>query len=225
MKKFKEVVFLFFEEDLILEISDKNFNKEGFVERVLNDSKIRDEIVQLMLNHPKIMVYHHSYSVISPASQMRPELFYQYWGDFALLLDHPNSYHRDFGLVLLANLTPADKENKFRDVFTDYYSHINDEKFMTARKCVENTAKILESKAELTEDITDILLDVDKNCDFPLKQIALLKSDIIELFYKFYGQINDKERVNEFVKDELDNISPKTRKLTKKFMEKYCQNS
>jgi hypothetical protein len=87
---------LLFEEDLILEISDKNFNKEGFVEKVLNDSKIRDEIVQLMLNHPKIMVYHHSYSIISQASQMRPELFYQYWDDFSLLLDHPNSYHRDF---------------------------------------------------------------------------------------------------------------------------------
>lgn len=222
MKKFKEVVFLFSEEDLILEISDKNFNKEKFVERIIEDSKIRDEIVQLMLNHPKIMVYHHSYSIISQASQMRPELFYQYWDDFALILDHPNSYHRDFGLVLLANLTPADKNNKFSDVFTDYYSHINDEKFMTARKCVQNTAKILESKGELTDNITDILLDVDERCDFSLKQKALLKSDIIELFYKFYEQINYKEQVNEFVKDELDSISPKTRKMAKKFMKKYC---
>ena len=138
---------MFSEEDLILEISDKNFNKDEFVERVIDDSKIRDEIVQLMLNHPKIMVYHHSYSVISQASQMRPELFYQYWDDFSVLLDHPNSYHRDFALVLLANLTPADKENKFSNVFNDYFSHINDEKFMTARKCVESTGKILESKA------------------------------------------------------------------------------
>ena len=105
--------YLLFEDDLILEISDKNFNKEGFVERVLNDSEIRDEIVQLMLKHRKIMVYHHSYSVISQASQMRPELFYPYWDDFAVLFNHPNSYHRDFALILLANLTPADKENKF----------------------------------------------------------------------------------------------------------------
>lgn len=224
MKKFKEVVFLFSEEDLILEISDKNFNQEKFVERIIDDSKIRDEIVQLMLNHRKIMVYHHSYSIISQASQMRSELFYQYWDDFSLLLDHPNSYHRDFGLVLLANLTPADKENRFRDVFTDYYSHINDEKFMTARKCVQNTAKILESRVELTEDIIDILLDVDNRCDFPLKQIALLKSDIIELFYKFYGQINDKKRVNEFVKEELNSVSPKTRKFAKKYMETFFKD-
>jgi hypothetical protein len=209
------------EDYLIQEISDKNFNKEEFVERVINDSKIRDEIVHLMLTHPKIMVYHHSYNVISQASQMRPELFYPYWEDFAGLLDHPNSYHRDFALIILANLTPADKENKFLKVCNDYFSHINDEKFMTARKCIENTGKIMESKVELTGDITDILLDVDKRCDFPLKQKALLKSDIIQLFYKFYEQINNKKRVNEFVKDELNSISPKTRKVAKKFMETY----
>ncbi|MBI4814606.1 MAG: hypothetical protein HY802_10195 [Methanobacterium sp.] len=167
------------------------------------------------------MVYHHSYNVISQASQTRPELFYQYWEDFAALLDHHNSYHRDYAIILLANLTLADKQNKFLKVFNDYFSHINDEKFMTARKCVQNTAKILESKGELTGDIINILLDVDNRCDFPLKQKALLKSDVIELFINFYWQINDNERVNEFVKDELDSISPKTRKVAKKFMEKY----
>lgn len=215
------MIFLRFRDDLILEISDKNFNKNEFVERAINDSKIRDELVQLMLTHRKIMVYHHSYNVISQASQMRPELFYQYWEDFAVLLDHPNSYHRDFALIILANLTPADKENKFLNLFNRYFSHINDEKFMTARKCIQNTAKILESKGELTGDIIDILLDVDNRCDFPLKQKALLKSDVIELFINFYRQINDKEGVNEFVKYELGSISPKTRKMAKKFMEKY----
>jgi hypothetical protein len=92
---------------------------------------------------------------------------------------------------------------------------------MTARKCVQNTGKILESKAELTEDVTDVLLDVDRRCDFSLKQIALLKSDVIELFYKFYGQINNKEQVNEFVKEELNSVSPKTRKVAKKYMETF----
>ena len=219
------MIFLYSEDYLILEISDKNFNKDEFVEMAINNSKIRDEIVHLMLTHRKIMVYHHSYTVISQASQLRPELFYPYWDDFAGLLDHPNSYHRDFALILLANLTHADKENKFLKIFNDYFSHINDEKFMTARKCVESTGKIMESKAELTEDIINILLDVDKRCDFPLKQKALLKSDIIQLFYKFYNQINNKKRVSEFVKDEMNSTSPKTRKVAKKFMETYFKEN
>ena len=95
---------------------------------------------------------------------------------------------------------------------------------MTARKCVQNTGKILESKGELTGNITDILLDVDKRCDFPLKQKALLKSDIIEVFYKFYGQINNRKQVNEFVKEELNSVSPKTRKVAKKYMETYFKD-
>jgi hypothetical protein len=209
------------EEDLFLKISDKDLNIDEFAEMAMNDFELRDKIVNLMLNHPHIMVYYNSYYIISRASQIRPELFYQYWDDFSTLLNHPNSYHRDFALVLLANLTRVDTENKFSRLFSEYFNHLNDEKFMTARKCIQNTAKILESKGELTRDIINILLDVDNRCDFPLKQKVLLKSDVIELFINFYRQINDKKRVNEFVKDELDSISPKTRKMAKKFMEKY----
>ncbi len=209
------------EEDLILEISDKDLNIDEFAKRAINDSELRDKIVNLMLNHQHIMVYYNSYNTISRAIQIRPELFYPYWDDFSTLLNHHNSYHRDFALVLLANLTRVDKENKFSRLSGDYFNHLNDEKFMTAHKCIQNTAKILESKYELTGDIIDILLDVDNRCDFPLKQKALLKSGVIELFINFYGQIKDKERVNEFVKDELGSISPKTRKMAKKFMEKY----
>ena len=167
------------------------------------------------------MVYYNSYYIISRASELKPELFYKYWDDFLLLLNHQNSYHRDFALNLLANLTRVDKENKFSLIFDEYFSHINDEKFMTSRQCIQNTAKILTNKGELTEDIIDILLDIDARCDFPEKQKALLKSDVIDLFDEFYEQINDKEMINEFVKPELDSISPKTRKKAKNFVRKY----
>lgn len=44
--------------DLILEISHENADINKFAEMVVNDPKLRDEIVYLMLNHPKIMVYY-----------------------------------------------------------------------------------------------------------------------------------------------------------------------
>lgn len=208
-------------DNLILKISDKNINVGEFAEIVIIDSEIRDTIVNLMLNNPGIMVYYNSYYIISRASELKPELFYKYWDDFLMLLNHQNSYHRDFALILLANLTRVDKENKFSLIFDDYFSHINDEKFMTSRQCIQNTAKILTNKGELTEEIINILLDIDARCDFPEKQKALLKSDVIDLFDEFYEKINDKELINEFVKDELNSISPKTRKKAKNFVIKY----
>ncbi|CEL23942.1 MAG: hypothetical protein PHY53_10140 [Methanobacterium formicicum] len=207
--------------DLITKISDKDVNIDELAEKTITDPEMRDKIVGLMLNHQHIMVYYHSFYIICRASQIKPELFYPYWDDFTSLLNHPNSYHRNFALALLANLTPADNENRFQSILNDYFLCLNDEKIMTACKCIKNTAKILESKTELTDEIIDILLDVDNRSDFSLKQKALLKSYIIELFYKFYGQIIDQKPVAEFVKGELDNISPKTRKITRKFLDKY----
>lgn len=212
---------LFSKDELILKISDENIDIDEFVEIALNNQVIRDNIIQLMLKNKQIMVYYHSYYVIARASEVEPNLFYPYWDDFASLLNHPNSYHRDFALVILANLTKVDIEDKFSHIYTDYFKHINDAKFMTARQCVQNTAKILANKKELTDNIIDILLDMDGRCDFAEKQKALLKSDIIEVFDEFYEQINNKKGLNRFVKNELDSISPKTRKKAKEFIRTY----
>ena len=207
--------------DLISEISDKNVDVDKFAEIVINEESIRIEIINQMLNNTHIMVYYHSYNVLAKATELNPELFYRCWEDFASLLNHENSYHRDFGLTLIANLTKVDNEGKFSSVFDDYFKRINDAKFMTARHCIQNTAKILANKNELMKDTLNILLDIDKRCNFSEKQKALLKSDVIVVFDKFYEQIDRKERINKFVKAELSSISPKTKKRAREFILKY----
>lgn len=206
---------------LISKIADKNVNINEFAKLIIKDNQKRDEIVYLMLNSNKIMVYYHSYYILSKASETRPDLFYKYWEDFISLLHHENSYHRDFGLTLIANLTEVDEENRFLKIFDDYFKHLNDVKFTTAKHCVQNTAKILANKACLKEDIINILLDIDNLCDFPKKQKSLLKSGIIEVFDKFYDDLENKDNINEFVKRQLDNISPKTKKSAKNFVLKH----
>lgn len=206
---------------LISEISDKNVDVDKFAEIVINEEPIRHEIINHMLNNEHIMVYYHSYNILSKASELKPELFYIYWDDFASLLNHENSYHRNFGLTLIANLTKVDTENKFASVSEDYFKHINDAKFMTAHHCIQNITKILANKSELKEDILDILLNIDKLCNFSEKQKALMKSDVIGVFDKFYGEIDNKEIINKFVKVELDSISPKTKKRAREFILKH----
>jgi hypothetical protein len=207
--------------DLISEISDKNVDVDKFAEIVINEESIRREIINQMLNNTHIMVYYHSYNILAKSSELKPELFYKYWDDFASLLNHENSYHRDFGLTLIANLTKVDTEGKFSSVSEDYFKHINDAKFMTARHCIQNTTKILANKSELTEDILNILLNIDELCNFSEKQKALLKSDVIDVFDGFYEQIDMKERINKFVKAELSSISPKTKKRARELISKY----
>jgi len=205
--------------ELESKLSDEDIDK--FAQNAINDPEMRIKLVNLMLNHQKIRIYYNSYYIISRACELKPDLFYEHWDDFESLLNHPNSYHRDFALKLLATLVAVDDENRFSTVFNDYFSHINDEKFMTARKCIENTAKILSSKKEFTDDIIRILLDVDHISDYPEKQKALLKSGVIQLFDDFYEQIDDKKGIHYFIESEVSSISPKTRGKAKQFIKNH----
>jgi hypothetical protein len=146
--------------ELIQEVSVKGVDIDKFVRLAISEDHIRGEIIKQMVTHPHIMVYYHCYYVASRASQERPELFYQYWPEIVSLLKHKNSYHRDFALTILANLTQADQGNLFSKIFYDYFEHINDEKFMTGQCCVQNSIKILRNKPELQEQIIALLLDM-----------------------------------------------------------------
>lgn len=209
------------ESNLIERIADKNVNIQEFVEVVLDDEKIRVEVVKELLTNKKIMVYYHCYYIISKASEEKPELFYQYWNDFALLLDHKNSYHRDIGLTIIGNLTKVDQDNLFSSIYQKYIRHFNDDKFMTAQCFVQNLKKVLKNKTKYTGEIVDLLLEVDNRCSYPEKQIELMKSDIIEVLDEAYESAIDKGKIVEFVRAQSGSVSPKTKKKVKQFLKKY----
>ena len=100
--------------EMITGISRPDFAIEPFILLAMNDELSRDEIIKQMITNPDIMVYYHCYYVVVKASGERPELFYKYWDEIAALLQHENSYHRNFALEILANLTKVDRENRFR---------------------------------------------------------------------------------------------------------------
>jgi hypothetical protein len=207
--------------ELIQEISVKDVDIDKFVRLAISEDHIRDEIIRQMTTHPHIMVYYHCYYVASKASQEKPELFYQYWHEIASLLKHKNSYHRDFGLTIIANLTKVDQENLFSEIFHDYFEHINDEKFMTGQCCVQNSIKILKHKPELEDQIIALLLDIDNQCTYTDKQKGVLKCDVLEIFEKIYEEIPEKDVIDKFIKVEVSSISPKTRKKAKELVRKY----
>lgn len=206
---------------LLQEISDKNVDVDKFTNIIIEDELMRGEIVKQLLTNKKIMVYYHCYYIVAKASELKPYLFYHYWDEFALLLNHQNSYHRDIGLTIIANLTKIDDDNLFNNIFEEYLKHINDEKFMTAQCCVKNIGKIVKYKNDLAESIIDILLDIDSRCDYPEKQLELLKHGVLEVFERKYLESNNKKRINSFIKTTANSISPKTKKKAKQLIKKY----
>lgn len=206
---------------LIEKIADKNVDIDGFVKIVIDDENTREEVINQLLINKNIMVYYHCYYIVSRASEEKPELFYKHWNDFASLLNHKNSYHRDIGLTIIANLTKVDKGNFFADIFQKYIQHLNDAKFMTSQCFVKNMKKVLKNKKEYKEEIINLLLDIDKICTYPEKQRELLKSDIIEVLDEAYESTDNKKSIEQFVRLQSESISPKTRKRVKEFLKKH----
>jgi len=200
--------------ELIDKISAKDADIGRFVQLALDDARIRDEIMHQMLTHPHIMVYYHCFYVVSKASQIKPKLFYPYWDEIAALLHYKNSYHRDFALTILANLTLVDDEERFSQLFDAYFEHINDEKFMTGQCCIQNSRKILEHKPELQKPILARLLDMDKLCTYTGKQKAVLKCDVLDVLEGIYPRVRSKQ-VDDFIRSGVYSISPKTKRKAK----------
>lgn len=209
---------------LIEEIRDKNVDIEHFVNRVIKEEDLRDEIVEQLLTNKDIMVYYHCYYIISRASELKPELFFQHWYDFVTLINHKNSYHRDIGLTIIGNLVSVDTKHLFDNILIDYLGHINDKKFMTAQCCIKNLAKIVKERKELRETIVEVLLKLEEKCSYPEKQKELLKYGVLEILDIVYGESNNKDNINIFIERATSSISPKTKKKAIKLQKKHMVN-
>jgi hypothetical protein len=205
----------------ISEISAKDFDRDLYAQLTISNELLRDETILQMSTNPDIMVYYHCYYIASRASKERPDLFYKYWDDIVPLLDHENSYHRDFALTIIANLTQIDRDNRFSEIYEAYFQHFQDEKFMTAQCCVQNSLVVIKNKPELSDKIVSKLLDLDNLCAYPERQLELLKCDALEVLEGVYDDLQDKQNVQEFIKSGVYSISPKMRRKAKELVDRY----
>ncbi len=81
--------------------------------------------------------------------------WYEYFEDFATLLDHPKSLVRNRILNILAANAQWDEENRFDAIFDDYLAHIVDEKPITARQCIKALAQVGMAKPRYIPKIID----------------------------------------------------------------------
>ena len=206
---------------MIEKIAEKDFDVNEYVQIAINDEKARNEIVHQMLTNSAIMVYYHCYYVVDKTSQLHPELIYPFWKQIASLLHHENSYHRDFALDIIGNLTKVDRENHFAEIVDEYFCIINDKKFMTGNCCIKNLRKIYQYKSQLRDRVIDTLLNIDNLCNYTDKQKGVLKGDVLEIFNEVYEDVPRRDEINEFIKAEVNSISPKTRKKAKELIKKY----
>ena len=105
--------------------------------------------------------------------------WYEYFDDFASLLDHPKSLVRNRVLYILAANTQWDEGNRFDAILSDFLTHITDEKPITARQCVKALAQVGLAKPQYIPRILSRLKSADLS-EYKDSMRPLIEKDIAE---------------------------------------------
>ena len=105
--------------------------------------------------------------------------WYEYFDDFACLLDHPKSLARSRALYILAANAQWDRENRFDAILSDFLAHITDEKPITARQCVKSLAQVGLAKPQYLPEILSCLQNADLS-KYKDSMRPLIEKDIAE---------------------------------------------
>ncbi|MCG8568588.1 MAG: hypothetical protein MJB14_00475 [Spirochaetes bacterium] len=207
-------------QDKFLEsIQLKDYDKEKFIQLIINEPFFLDLAVDSMINHKKIMIYYHCYEVLKEAVKLKVTVFLKYKNNFIRLLSHSNSYHRDFGLTLLGQITSQCSEINFKEFSSAFLKCINDEKLMTSQCCLNSLNLIIKARPEYTDFILKYLLDPNNFQTYKQKAQELLYSDVIPCLMSAYQKGFQKTAIEAYLIARSKSSSPKTKKLAKQSLE------
>ena len=105
--------------------------------------------------------------------------WYEYFDDFASLLDHPKSLVRNRALYILAANAQWDGKNRFDAIISEFLTHITDEKPITARQCVKALAQVGLAKPQYISQILSAMHNADLS-KYKDSMRPLIERDIAE---------------------------------------------
>ena len=199
-----------------INLNNKDVDIEAAAQKALKEKDFLDELLENLWSKKETLRYN-SHKILLHITERKPQALYSRWDYFVKFLDSDNTYHKLSAVLLIGNLTCADKDNKFEKIFNKYYSLLDDKSFITAAYVCGASGKIANAKPKLQTEITNRLLSIDKTHHIQ-ERIDLVKASIIEAFEQYYEQANNKKRILEFVEKQLNCQSNKTRKKAREFL-------
>lgn len=113
------------------------------------------------------------------AESQETDEWYEYFDDFASLLDHPKSLVRNRALHILAANAQWDEENRFDAILPAFLAHITDEKPITARQCIKALPQVGLAKPQYIPSLLSCLRSADLS-KYKDSMRPLIEKDIAE---------------------------------------------
>jgi len=198
-------------------LEDKKLDVKNLAQDAISDENLFKELLSGVKSKDNT-IRSNSFQALLIVSKDEPEFLYPEWDYFHDLLLSTNNYHKYIAIYILANLTQADDKDKFSEIFDDYFGILTGEKVMNASHVALNSPTIIKNKPELQSKIIGLLLDIENIHQG--KQKELVKAYVIEALMKIYPDAQDKDKIREFVKSQLESSSPKTRDMASCFLDR-----
>jgi hypothetical protein len=148
-----------------------------------------------------------AFKKIHEMTNKKVKWIYDKWFVLIEKTNSENSFQRSIGLTLLANLAKSDTENRFEKIIDDYLKHFDDEKFITARLCIQNVWKIAVANKKLLKKIIGKLESSYSENSHLNTHANLIKQDIIGSLAKISilgKNKNAAELIESFIENEND---------------------
>jgi hypothetical protein len=158
--------------------------------------------------------------VLRKIGERQPDLLYPYFDYFTTLLDCDNSFLRWGAILSIANLARADGANRFEPIFDKYFAPIRGPVMITAASVIGGSARIALAKPHLADRIAVQILRVE-SAEYKTpecRNVAI--GHAIDSFDQFFDHIQNKDRIIQFVKKQLQNTRAPVRKRAERFLKK-----
>ena len=211
------------ESRILQKLGDKSITKEQLLEQVKQNYDLIPELLN-GISSSKPTIRYGCGKILMDISEEKPEKLYPYMDFFIKLLESKYRILTWNAIIIIANLTKVDKENKFELIFEKYYSMLENDYMVTVANIVGNSCKIALAKPHLTQKITDKLLTVENISTTPhLSEECkrVITEHAIKSFDRFFPQIQQKEKVISFVKQHLNSSRKTLRSESENFLKKW----
>lgn len=201
----------------MLDLEKRTAETEKTAARAVSDEAELSKLLE-GLGSKKCAVRYKNFKAVYIISEDHPEVLCPKWDVFENMLQSKNNTLVFYAIHVLANLTKTDTAGRFEKIFNEFYSILDGDALVPACHVAYVSSKIVAAKPNLSERVTERLLDLDKAS---YKHKELVQANALHSFSDFFGKVQNKEAIIALAKELQKNKSSRAKKEANEFLKKW----
>ena len=205
---------------IIGELASPKVNLPTLATRVIRAPQLVEALLE-GLSSPSARIKYRSAKLLAVLSERSPVLLYPYFDLFVRLFDGDNRILRWNAMRILGNLAPVDDCGRLEPLLGRFFAPILGEELIDANSVIAAAPAIALAKPHLADQIAACILNVSRAnyATRECRNIAIGRA--IDSFDGLIMLVKQREPITEFVRRQLRNPRPATRRRAERFLKKW----